>query len=261
MVHDYRTRVLKSARSVLRALPAPLKDVMRTVARRIVPAGTWVSSGGEADDGFVTMTPDTPIEISACVRELAAQGPAGDYCEFGMYRGYCFWHMQREAKALGLTGMRFFGFDSFAGLPKPEGVDASSDEFKEGDYACDRATVERYLSRYGVDWQKTHLIEGFFDRSLQPELRPALGIKPIAMALIDCDLYESTVPVLAFLLPLLQDGTRLLFDDWNCYDADDNRGERLAVREFLAANPNLSFEPLRPFGWHGQSFVVRKRGA
>ncbi len=126
--------------------------------------------------------------------------------------------------------MRFFGFDSFAGLPRPEGIDATTEEFHEGDYRCDRQQVAASLTTYGFDWSRAELIAGFFDDSLRPALVQQHSMRPVAVALIDCDLYSSTVPVLRFLAPQLQDGSILLFDDWNCFGASDAHGQRRALR-------------------------------
>ena len=81
-------------------------------------------------------------------------------------------------------------------------------------------------------------------------------MKPVMLALIDCDLYSSTVSVLDFLDNLLQDGSILMFDDWNCFGKSDERGERRAFREFLARHPIWRADPFVSFGWHGQSFVL-----
>jgi hypothetical protein len=211
-------------------------------------------------DGFATETPETPPAVQRCLQRMAAVGPAGDYYEFGLYRGYSFWYAQRAAGALGLNQMQFFGFDSFRGLPAPEGPDSETMEFRQGDYACGRTQVETYLTRYGVDWSRTHLIEGYFDASLQPELKQSLGMRSAAVVLVDCDLYSSTVSVLEFIRGLLRDGSILLFDDWNCFDKSDELGERRAFREFLERHPSWRAEPYISFGWHGQAFVLRKEG-
>ena len=63
-----------------------------------------------------------------------------------------------------------------------------------------------------------------------------------AVIYVDCDLYKSTVPVLKFIVPFLQRGTIIVFDDWNCFYGDPELGERKAWSEFLSANPHLKFE-------------------
>jgi O-methyltransferase len=46
---------------------------------------------------------------------------------------------------------------------------------------------------------------------------------------VDCDLYESTVPVLDFITEYIQDGTVIIFDDWYSFRADPDRGEQKAL--------------------------------
>ena len=135
--------------------------------------------------------------LERCLRSLAEPGRdwSGDYMEFGLFKGYAFWHAQQIARELRLDRMRFFGFDSFAGLPAPQGIDATPDEtFYQGQYACAKPTVERNLNARGVDWDRTFLVEGFFADSLTPATREAYGMKRVALALIDCDLYEFDRP-------------------------------------------------------------------
>ncbi len=187
---------------------------------------------------------------------MRSTGLEGDYFEFGLYRGSNFSAAQRLAARYGLAPeMRFFGFDSFQGLPEPAGVDIAG-EFRKGDYACSRAEVTAKLHSRGVDWERVHLVEGWYEESLTPTLKSALDPSKVGVALVDCDLYESTVPVLRFLASLLQEGSILLFDDWNCFDRSDQKGERRAFREFLIENPQLAAERWLTFGRRGQAFVM-----
>ena len=210
--------------------------------------------------GFDTANRFVLPAIERCFQAMVESGSSvsGDYMEFGIFKGYSFWHAQQVARKLNLRSMRFFGFDSFAGLPEPRGVDLTPDEhFYQGQYACTKAAVERNLDAEGVDWDRTFLIEGFFSDSLTPETRRKYSMKRVALALIDCDLYESTVQVLSFLEPMLDDGTVLLFDDWNAFDASDAKGQRRAFHEFLDA-AHWAAEPLLAYGHYGQVFVMRK---
>lgn len=182
----------------------------------------------------------------------------GDYYEFGLFRGQSFAAAHRLARRHRLASdMRFFGFDSFQGLPQPDGFDAAG-EFRKGDYACSRAEVTATLEKRRVDWSRIQLVEGWYDQTLTPNLKSALAPGKVGIALVDCDLYESTVPVLRFLTSLIQDGSIILFDDWNCFDRSDQKGERRAFREFLVNNPQFAAQKWISFGRRGQAFVLHK---
>ena len=72
--------------------------------------------------------------------------------------------------------MRYYGFDSFKGLPKPKGIDAWWEQYKEGDHAFTKETVEKNLkSRLSAEQlQKVTLIKGFYDKTLQNCSHPLL---------------------------------------------------------------------------------------
>jgi len=69
------------------------------------------------DRSFETLSPGAPGAIDDALRRVSAEGPAGDYYEFGLFRGFTLLQAQRSADAHGLRSMRFHGFDSFQGLP------------------------------------------------------------------------------------------------------------------------------------------------
>jgi len=71
------------------------------------------------------------------------------------------------------------------------------------------------------------------------ETKRRLSLKRASLVLIDCDLYESTVPVLAFITDLLDQGTIIIFDDWYRYKGHLDKGEQRACREWLDKNPQL----------------------
>lgn len=208
-------------------------------------------------NGYPTYCPETYPALSDSFQHAMNSGIRGDYYEFGLAAGGTLWHSFVEANKRGFSDMKFWGFDSFQGLPETVGIDANGG-FNKGDYAYSYETVMGNLSASGIDWNRTRLIQGFYDESLKPELVENHGMKKAAVVLVDCDLYSSTVPVLKFIAPLIQNGTVILFDDYNCFKADDNKGERLAFREFLKQNRQWYIEPFKSFGWHGQSFIMRE---
>jgi O-methyltransferase len=211
--------------------------------------------------GFASATPALPEgleRIFEAVAELGSLDDGADYCEFGVFKGYAFWKAQQEANKRHLH-CRFFGFDSFEGLPAIGPVDQTAHgEFRPGQYNCSRqGVIDNLNAAGGVDWERTFLIPGYFEQSLTPQLKEQYDLRKVGVALIDCDLYSSTVEVLRFLRGLIGDKTVLIMDDWNCFDADDNRGQRRAVREFLATEPALWLEPLLGYGANSEAFVVR----
>src|SRR5262245_38206679 len=98
---------------------------------------------------FMPCTPHLLIAVNAgldwCVDENIAE--ASDYLEFGVFRGFTLWYAQALARARGIQDMRFFGFDSFQGLPSVED-DNSRREFQAGSYRSPRAEVELFLDQY-----------------------------------------------------------------------------------------------------------------
>lgn len=198
---------------------------------------------------------DTPDAISAA---FAMSGDVtGDYYEFGLYAGASFYHAQQEAKHLGLDSMHFWGFDSFRGLPVVDAVESTS--FITGSYACPRELVERLHNQFGVDWSRVHLIEGWFESVLTMELAAEMKMGPAKIVLVDCDIYQSAAPVLKFIAPMLQEGTIVLFDDWNCFGTERNAGERRAFREFLLGHPEWTAEEVGKIGTYGIMFAMKGR--
>lgn len=212
--------------------------------------------------GFNTATKEVVPALEIAFQKSMELGIVsdGDYYEFGLFKGYAFWQAQKIANTHGLKNMRFFGFDSFKGLPKVQGEDKTKAEvFYEGQYACSKDQVTKNLSTKGVDWSKTLLIEGFFEDSLNEQAKEKYQMGKVAIALIDCDLYSSTSEVLRFIKNLITSNTILIFDDWNCFDRDDEKGQRKAFREFLETNKQFAAEELFEYGIYGQAFLLDKR--
>jgi hypothetical protein len=188
---------------------------------------------------------------------VGAQVP-GDYVEFGVWKGRTFSHAYKLMHGL-FPQMRFVACDSFKGLPMPTGLDAVegfSSHFYERQFACSREEFMQNVHREGVDLERVVTIEGWYDDTLNEETRSAHRLDKLAFAWIDCDLYESTVPVLKFITPMLSVGTVLLFDDWRCFRNLPDFGQQRAVREWLAGNPGLAIGELMSFGWNGLAFTV-----
>jgi O-methyltransferase len=196
---------------------------------------------------------ETPEAITRAL--IATQRLPGDYYEFGLYAGTTFHHAQQEAKRLGMDAMHFWGFDSFSGLPHVDGLEGIC--FPVGSYACSRELVEKLHNQFGVDWSHVHLIEGWYKDVLTGTLAQEMKMSPAKAILIDCDLYCSAVSVLEFCVPLLQEETIVLFDDWYCW-ADPEMGERRALKEFLLAHPEWAAKETDKIGTYGIVFTMER---
>lgn len=179
----------------------------------------------------------------------------GSYVEFGSHE------LNTARIALNTIGRhnlptditRFFLFDTFAGMPEPRGIDQQR-IWRSGMNATGIEEAQRILGR---DLYRTTLVPGLFQDSLVTFGHEEL--LPIAVAYVDCDYYESAKTVLDFLGPRLSHGSVLVFDDWDAYYADPQRGERKAFAEFAEqVSHRLSFTPFLRIASGGTSFVVHE---
>ena len=182
----------------------------------------------------------------------------GDYLEFGVYQGTTFSYACQKMMPV-FEKMRFIAFDSFEGLPHVEGLDnikGYSSSFYPGQFAFSQSDFIANLKKDRVDMSRVVVVKGWFDQTLDSKKIANSRIDKVAAAWIDCDLYESTVPVLQFLTSKLSVGSVVLFDDWRCFRNLPNFGQQRACREWLEANHQLKLYELFSFGWHGVAFTA-----
>lgn len=196
--------------------------------------------------------------IEQCAEYLIGAQLDGDYLEFGVYQGDTFSHAY-QWMAPYFKNMQFIAFDSFEGLPKPQGIDSVegyASNFHETAFFCSQEEFMRRILSKGVDLKRVKIVPGWFDKTLLPEYVTDFHLKNIAVTWIDCDLYESTVPILKFITPYLAVGSVIIFDDWRCYRNHPDFGEQRACREWLESNRNIQLSELFSFGWNGIAFTV-----
>lgn len=149
---------------------------------------------------------------------------------------------------------RFIAFDSFEGMPSPEGIDKQM-IWKTG---MNHTSLEKFLEITKKDAHRIEAVKGFYSDSLKSYKLSEED--KIALAYIDCDYYSSTVDVLNFLSTKISHGTIIAFDDWDCYYADPQRGQRKAFTEFKTAMENsFLFVKFRTIGSGGMSFICLER--
>jgi O-methyltransferase len=206
---------------------------------------------------------------------LSAELVEGDYIEFGVYQGRSFieaYQLTKEvyARYVGFSqeyrdrmsaawhGMRFFAFDSFAGLPHSGPLDASP-AFVEGTFVCDVDRFSANLRQVGIDTSKVVVVPGFYENTCRAETIATYQMKRAAVVHFDCDLYESTRTALRFIDPLLVDGTVLIFDDWFCFRGHPQLGEQRAFREWAAEKPEWVFTEFQKEGAWRNSFIANRK--
>lgn len=192
---------------------------------------------------------------------LSRIGLEGDYLEFGVFRGETFRNAIRAAQQgfraskNGRFPGRFVAFDSFQGLPHAASMGDGLNPYERGDFTASRAHFERTIGRLRKRFA-IEVVPGWFDDTLTEETAQRLALHRAAFVNIDCDLFESTVPVLRFVTPMLQTGTILYFDDWFSYRGSLHHGEPRAASEWLARHPEIRLVDYRTVGITGKMFVV-----
>ncbi|ALK09521.1 TylF/MycF/NovP-related O-methyltransferase [Blastochloris viridis] len=187
----------------------------------------------------------------------------GHYFEFGVGAGRSAVSALRAAAKHNLN-IEFHLFDSFEGLPPLEGLDADSRQFQQGQFSFGVDQVKEFLRQHDVHaLAPIHFYKTWFSALDTIEIDPAIRA---AIVHIDCDLYSSALQVLNFIGPRLESGTILLFDDFNAFNASNDRGERRALSDWIdqinndPASPMAELTPYVSYGWHGQGFIFNRMG-
>lgn len=121
-----------------------------------------------------------------------------DYLEFGVSKGNSFKWWVKENKD---KDSRFYGFDTFTGLPEDWGY------FKKGDMSNGNVPPK-------IDDTRIEYFQGLFQQTLLPFLAnyKKENRKVIHM---DADLYSATLYVLTLIYPYLKPGDIIFFDEFN----------------------------------------------
>jgi len=141
-------------------------------------------------------------EMYRYVQESCINGEAIDYLEFGVYQGESVrqWLSLNQHK-----DSRFFGFDSFEGLPE---------DWRPGQ-AKGHFDVEGAIPR--IDDPRVSFVKGWFENTIPPFVR-GFSNKNRLLVHIDADLYGSAMLALVHFGPFMTKGTLLIFDEF--YDRE-----------------------------------------
>ncbi|MFT3701923.1 MAG: class I SAM-dependent methyltransferase [Agriterribacter sp.] len=121
-----------------------------------------------------------------------------DYLEFGVSAGYSFrWWAANTVN----PGNKYYGFDTFEGLPEAWGT------YGKGDMSATIPTMED---------QRAVFVKGLFQESLPGFLTAqTITVEKRKIIHLDADLFSSTLFALTSLAPYLKKGDILMFDEFN----------------------------------------------
>jgi len=197
----------------------------------------------------------------------------GNYLEFGVYQAWTFRQAMLTAESFGMTGLVFYAFDSFEGLPPIVGSDYSARWGFETEGGTRAMTEEDFLGIVRRDipqmMGQVRTVKGFFDQTLTDACRDrvrddcaAANMRKdnrAALVTVDCDLHESAVPVFSFIEGVIDQGSVIYIDDyWVGYAGSPREGVARAFQEYRERS-RFDFVDWGRIGGWGHSFVAQRR--
>ncbi len=179
---------------------------------------------------------EAPWALYQSIEYIVRHRIPGDIVECGVWSGGSMLLAAHALLHFGDTSRRIWLYDTFAGVPKPEPVDARWDGVpalptwehhnKTGGrwgYGGTQEHVREVVCSSGYPADQFVFVEGMVEETL-PATRPEV----ISLLRLDTDLYRSTYLELVHLYPLISAGGLLLLDDYGGY-----QGVRVAVDQYF----------------------------
>ena len=155
--------------------------------------------------------------------------------------------------------MNIFAFDSFEGLPAPTVKADQHPSWKKGEYAGSIEHVKNKIDNLKLKIKPDiTYIKGFYEKTLNNELREKLKRFPPSIITLDVDYYSSTKTILDWLVPLLPSACIFYFDDIWAFAGNPNYGQIKAINEFNADEKNGTLTPYPLIGFPSQTFVYSR---
>ncbi len=167
----------------------------------------------------------------------------GAYLEFGVFQGtsalafYNALKLYYSGQAI-LKVFPMYLYDSFEGLPHSDAPEDQHPFWSEGvfDVEGDEGFINDIIAK-GLPRDQFECVSGFYEDSLATHTLPK-GMKA-AIVNMDCDYYSSTVTVLEYLKPYLQNFTLIYFDDLLSFAGNPRKGQLAAINEFNKKNSDI----------------------
>jgi hypothetical protein len=198
------------------------------IAPKVRPHTLTFNSGAEG-----------PWALYQSIEYIVRNKIPGDIVECGVWSGGSMLLAALALMHFGDTSRRIFLYDTFAGNPRPDAIDARWDglpalptweRFQQDGrnwcYGGTRDHVRGVVSSSGYPADKFVFVEGKVEDTI-PATRP----EQISLLRLDTDLYSSTHHELVHLYPLLTPGGILIIDDYGAF-----QGARIATDQFIEEN-------------------------
>lgn len=215
----------------------------RSIERKVladIPLADWRII--DAVQPFTMTSPQRLFALLESLRYVVNAAIPGAVVECGVWRGGSMLAAALQLQRLHAQERHLYLFDTFAGMPRPTGLDVSS----SGESAAHILRRTRRRSGHNDAWaiasvdevrarllaseyppRQLHLIEGMVERTV-PQAAP----DEIAVLRLDTDWYASTLYELEHLYPRIAPGGILIIDDYG-----DWLGARRAVDEYFGRLP------------------------
>lgn len=186
----------------------PLRPLAKRAAKLCFPRYSWLLDRLNWEARLKATARAFPSAVEVQSREelcryvsdtlLEGGKRAIDYLEFGVFEGASirFWCAANQNRA-----SRFFGFDSFEGLPEDWHSGKRRGAFSTGGKLPEIADC------------RVSFVTGWFQKSLRGFLSSYHPQSQLVIH-VDCDLYSSTLYCLATLDPLISPNTVIMLDDF-----------------------------------------------
>lgn len=180
----------------------------------------------------------------------------GDYLEFGVARGSTMKMALNNARVRRISGMNFYGVDTFEGFPETIGPETSFRTYRNivGSRVFSIDTLEEKLGFKGIEnlkFLKLNMENGDLQK-----LHEFANLSNLAVIHLDMDYYLPTYTALMEIHKGFKIGTILMFDNFFFFSGSDLMGERKALSDFRKRHINLTISEYFNYGWHGKAFIV-----
>ena len=204
--------------------------------------------------------------IKKCFWHLNVDSIKGDYLEFGVAMG----HSMRSAEiaerschlpSLGIEHIprKLIGFDTFSSFNSNDQID-DHPTWTGANFNIELQKIRRrFKSDIDVriflnEQDATELVDDLGKPTISYESTGMEG--PIALLLLDMDLYGPTLAALKWCRPRLQVGTIIMLDEYFAFAGRKDRGECLALTHFLESYPEVELRHFNCYGSGGTVFIV-----